>query len=404
MAERVPWGDFPPVIANDRMGSLRWDGKNIEAPQYAAAKSGDDWQAALTLVERKLKPDTIGRIGSFLRQRGIDFGKMEILPVDAIEAGGRNKIPLAMAKIISEKLGRIAINTEIKQADKVGRSGTGINHRLAFMPSFAGDVAQKNYLIVDDTLRVGGTVANLRGYVERNGGKIVGVFVMQSDEQSLTLQPNEKIYNKLYSKHGKEKTDEFCKRQFGFDSSCLTCGEAGNIAAAASLNDIARRIESAREHARRIGLEVDVATREAGRLATTRSPALDQGRTGNATAGLKGVSGDRLTEANRPPHDFHILATVFWLATEQESPNEPADKILETYPELSGAVAARKSICQDISFTNSFWNPDNVERLKLATDGIRQRIAQGRLQFDNKEIDSIKSVALERHKEFDAER
>ena len=59
-------------------------------------------------------------------------------------------------------------------------------------------------------------------------------------------------------------------------------GEAGNIAAAASLDDIARRIESAREHARRVGLEVGLAARdvglaaqEVGRLATARSPAPD---------------------------------------------------------------------------------------------------------------------------------
>ncbi len=283
--QRVPWKNFPPAVANDKMGSLRFDSKDVEAPEYDGAKRKGSASDAIDLIRRKLSPEKTAELENFLKKEKVDFAKLVILPVDALEGEGKNKIPLAIAKVLSERLGGVFVDTEIKQADKVSRTGQGINHRLAFMPTFVGKVEDKEFLIVDDTLRVGGTIANLRGYIDHNGGKTAGVFVMQSDEQSLTLQPSEKTYNKLYRKHNREKVDDFCRKEFGFDSTCLTRGEAGNIAAAASLDDMERRISDAREDGRRNGrkiaeikADVEVGRRNIERIREKRSKAIDSGR------------------------------------------------------------------------------------------------------------------------------
>ncbi len=35
---RLPWKNFPSAIANNKMGSLRFDAKDVEAPEYDGAK------------------------------------------------------------------------------------------------------------------------------------------------------------------------------------------------------------------------------------------------------------------------------------------------------------------------------------------------------------------------------
>ena len=69
----------------------------------------------------------------------------------------------------------LSVDTNIRQVNKVARTGKTIDHRLAFQPAFGGEVQQgKDYLIVDDTLAAGGTIASLKGYIENRGGKVVG--------------------------------------------------------------------------------------------------------------------------------------------------------------------------------------------------------------------------------------
>ncbi|MCZ2328956.1 hypothetical protein [Bartonella sp. F02] len=50
--ERAPWDDFPRVIRNGDLGSLK------KEPEYQAAKSGDK-KSALDLVEKVLTNDTV---------------------------------------------------------------------------------------------------------------------------------------------------------------------------------------------------------------------------------------------------------------------------------------------------------------------------------------------------------
>ncbi|MFT2112313.1 conjugal transfer protein TraN, partial [Marinomonas sp. 2405UD68-3] len=84
IGERAPWCDFPQVIRNGDLGSLK------NEPEYQAAKSGGR-HVAIKLVDRLLTDDTVGKI-----REQIGDGKPLVLPVLAVEAAGNNKIPLAM--------------------------------------------------------------------------------------------------------------------------------------------------------------------------------------------------------------------------------------------------------------------------------------------------------------------
>ena len=235
-AERAPWGDFPKVIRNGDLGSL------TNEPEYEAAKKGDA-EAALALVDRLISDETVAQLKTLIGDE-----KPRIVPVLAVEAAGNNKIPAMMAVVLADRLG-LEVETDIVQREKVARTGAGSDHRLAFNPTFEGNVtAGRKYIVVDDTLTMGGTIASLRGYIENNGGKVMAASVMTAHEGALDLAVKPKMLAGINEKHG-PAMDAFWKESFGYGIDRLTQGEAGHLRAAPSVDAIRDRIAAARHEA-----------------------------------------------------------------------------------------------------------------------------------------------------------
>lgn len=232
--ERSRWGKFPRVIRNGDLGQLK------EQPEYIAAKEGDAG-AALDLVDRLVTDEMIGQIEALI---GNDQDTL-ILPVLATESAGNNKIPLALAEVLGDRLG-LPVETGIVQREKIQRTNSSADHRLAFNPSFDGTVAPgQKYLVIDDTLTMGGTLASLRGYVEHRGGQVVGAAVMTAHPGALDLPVKPKMLADIEKKHGRAMND-YWKEEFGYGIEQLTQGEAGHLKAAASVEAIRDRISAAR--------------------------------------------------------------------------------------------------------------------------------------------------------------
>jgi len=92
-APRFPWGDFPDVVRNGNLGELK------KQPEYAAAKSGDS-EAALNLASRIIRPEFEVALAGL----GSRHPRPVLLPVLAEEFAGNNRIPLAFAEVLSERL------------------------------------------------------------------------------------------------------------------------------------------------------------------------------------------------------------------------------------------------------------------------------------------------------------
>lgn len=224
------WNDFPPVISNGKLGDLK------NEPEYAAAKAGDVMQSAL-LVDKLLKDETIQEIKNL-----IGDSKPIIVPIQSEEASGKNRIPQAMAFALSEKLG-LQVDTDIVQSNTAKRTNAKIDHRFVSPPEFTGTVkAGQPYLIVDDTLTVGGTIAALKGYIENNGGKVIGSTVMTAHEQKadIVIKPN--VLQSLQQKQG---LNEYWRNEFGYSVDKLTQQEAGHLRKP-TLEQIQERIEEAK--------------------------------------------------------------------------------------------------------------------------------------------------------------
>ncbi len=125
--KRSAWGSFPKIVRNGNIGSLKAE------TEYLAAKGGDA-EAALHLVQRLLTDGTIDALANQIGHR--DF---RVLPVLAVEEAGRNKIPLAIANVLASRMG-VGVELGVLQREKVYRTNAGADHRLAFNPTFTGEI------------------------------------------------------------------------------------------------------------------------------------------------------------------------------------------------------------------------------------------------------------------------
>mgnify|MGYP003122613122 CR=1 FL=1 len=233
MAERSPWGNFPAVIRNGDLGELQ------QQPEYTLAKAGDT-DAAHDLAERLLRNGTIDQIRNII---GND--QPRIVPVLAEEASGHNKIPLAMAFEVGKRLG-LDVDVSIFQTERVARTGEGADYRLAFNPSFDGPVKKGGkYLVFDDTLTMGGTIASLRGFLENRGGNVIAAAVMTAHLGALNIAVKPSMLEAIDQKHGSAMND-FWKETFGYGIDQLTQGEAGHLRKSPSVDAIRTRIIEAR--------------------------------------------------------------------------------------------------------------------------------------------------------------
>ncbi|MBQ9619920.1 MAG: hypothetical protein IJR44_05430, partial [Neisseriaceae bacterium] len=171
-----------------------------------------------------------------------------VVAVVAEEATGNNAIPRATAQAIGRELG-LSVDTNIRQINKVSRTGKGIDHRFAFQPIFGGEVKNgQDYLIVDDTSSVGGTITSLKGYIENRGGNVVGATVMTAYETSLKLPITQKMLDNIESKHG-NSMNEYWQKEFGYGIDKLTNAEAGHLRKAPNVEQIRTRIANAKTQA-----------------------------------------------------------------------------------------------------------------------------------------------------------
>lgn len=240
---RSPWPpEFPDIIIH---GDLR--ARNAH-PSYALAKSGDA-DAAKVLVEDMLSVEATRQIANLLAERAA-----LLLPVTAEEATGFNAIPDAMAQALGSQLGLTVAAGAILQASKVEHTKADGWHRLATPAEFIGEViAGAEYILVDDHVGFGGTLANLRGFIEHKGGAVIAMTTLTETRAAREIAVRTETLNLLYSKHGKVFAD-FWHGEFGYGIDCFTNIEAGYLFRVESVVAIKARMAQAAELARSRGL------------------------------------------------------------------------------------------------------------------------------------------------------
>lgn len=156
MSTSLAWEEnFPKGYGHTSISYLK------RCPGFDDAKKGD-LDAARFVVLSSVKQERI----CSLREQYPDAILIPVL--------GRNLLPLALAQIIG-----LPIWTKVFLLHSVSRKRLCAFQRLLQKPIFTG-VIQSNttYILVDDVITQGGTIAALREFVIAHGGKVVAVVAL----------------------------------------------------------------------------------------------------------------------------------------------------------------------------------------------------------------------------------
>ena len=243
---RVAWRHFPDAVL------LARERETKQHPEYTAAKSGDA-KAAARLVHALTDEAGLDRVRVLIGQGG---GAQPVLvSAHAYERDGVNAIPAALSALLSERLG-VRFDTGIVQTNVVWHTGADGYGRLARQAAFEGEVASgREYVMVDDFVGQGGTLANLRGWIEKREGKVIGAVTLTGKAYSAALNPTKEQLHELRRKHGAD-FEKWWREHFGHAFDCLTQSETRYLARSPDVDTIRDRLAAAirqgggRSHAR----------------------------------------------------------------------------------------------------------------------------------------------------------
>jgi hypothetical protein len=229
---RTDWGEFPDVHTYADIPIVKTH------PQYSSAKAGDAI-AADALIDDIL---ALGSVDAL--KTAIGDSRPHLLAVHAVETAGMNAIPRAFARSLSKELG-LPVASGIIQVNRVLHTGAGGYHRLSFPPVFEGEVEPGEYVLVDDFIGQGGTLANLKGHVEAHGGRVTRGVVLCGKAYSAKLRLTPEALEALRQKHGRE-LEEWWFATFGYGFERLTESEARYLTRSPDAHTIRTRLIAAR--------------------------------------------------------------------------------------------------------------------------------------------------------------
>lgn len=208
-------------------------------PAYADAKAGDP-AAARALVRALVRQELLNAVGILAAGKGPLF----LVPVQAVESTGRNKLPLALAEHIVASLwwpyeGKVLYHAEVIQANIVGHTGSSAMSRMLAQPVFDGPVtAGARHVVVDDHVPLGGSLSALADHIRRNGGRVVAAIALShSGRGSHRLAPEPETIAKLEAIHGQGITESL-----GIPAPALSWAESRYLATFKDAHSLRDRI------------------------------------------------------------------------------------------------------------------------------------------------------------------
>ena len=164
-----------------------------------------------------------------------------LVSAHAYEREGINAIPDAFAVEISKAVGW-PHDTAVAQVNVVAHTGADGFSRMARQAEFAGVIqAGCEYVLVDDFVGMGGTLANLKGYIESKGGRVLAAICLTGKPHSAKLALSPERLNELRAKHGTELENWWVER-FAHTFDALTESEARYLARTETADTIRSRI------------------------------------------------------------------------------------------------------------------------------------------------------------------
>jgi hypothetical protein len=118
---------------------------------------------------------------------------------------------------------------------------------LARQAVFNGPVVSgRHYVLVDDFVGMGGTLANLRGHIEALGGHVLAAVALTGKAHSAKLCLTANTLQQLRAKHGRA-LEAWWQHRFGHTFDALTESEARYLTRAEDADTVRGRIAAAEQ-------------------------------------------------------------------------------------------------------------------------------------------------------------
>lgn len=225
---RPPWGNnFPSVLANCRWESLKSDVPSLKRHAlYEPAKGQRDIDAAMKVLDDLIQNRTLAALARLAR--GLSRTPFLIAPASQIEESN-NALAITYAQWLSMELGWPVFES-VYQTKAFAKDRSDHWTRLLHRSTFYGDIdTSRPYVLVDDVLTLGGTLADLRAFILGKGGTVIAMSVIATKDgadRAIHLSPAEA--NRLGEQYGND-FPEFCQTHFGFQPDGFTSPEAGKL-------------------------------------------------------------------------------------------------------------------------------------------------------------------------------
>jgi hypothetical protein len=223
---RSPWGDFPDVVIQTTVNKLR------SRPAYDAAKRGGG-EAAFEVIRELIKPEKIS------------FQFDTVVPVMQFDRAYPNALPIGYAIALTKHF-EANLELGILQANVVSHTDADAETRILGQPVYMGKLERgTRVLIVDDVITFGSTLANLRGWIEKQGAKVVGATTLAAGFGATKLALPESVHERLLEKFSVQA--EALANELGFTADCFTNREARFLCGLKHARDIENLITTAHE-------------------------------------------------------------------------------------------------------------------------------------------------------------
>lgn len=243
---RVPWeADFPNVFVN-----CMWKSANAKRvcladhALYSAAKGQRDMDASLDLLDDLVIKDTITKLRELEEKCG---AKPKLIAPAAQPSDSNNVLAIGYANWLGHELDWDVEDGvfQIKDFSKDKLNGWV---RIAHRSTFYGEIDKTSpYVIVDDVITLGGTLADLRSFILGKGGRVIGMSTIASkDGSDVQIRLDNDNQTKLEKSYGSDLA-KFCHELLGFDHKGFTGAEADRVLGCSGYVDLRKKIVRGRD-------------------------------------------------------------------------------------------------------------------------------------------------------------
>lgn len=247
---RTAWpAHFPPVFVH-----TYWEAEDSPAGApglsdhvaYSRAKKRRDARAAREIVTDFLNEDALNGIFDVVQDFGGSGKPLVVAPAATPDQTG-NALAITLARVLALEM-EWEVEEHIFQARRIGRDANGAWYRLAHEPDFYGPVLPgRTYVLADDVLTLGGTLAALRGFIERNGGRVACMSALAHRSGGHVQIALARItLDGLRMRYG-NGLDRFCREELGYGAECLTEQEGQRLLRGGSLDAVRAALNGARD-------------------------------------------------------------------------------------------------------------------------------------------------------------